>query len=70
MLLFSGSHVYQMGMGQGQKPWASLLPRVWIRSSTYPTPASSELHRPQPLGQPVRFSKQEKLKVDPPRKKV
>ena len=74
MLLFSGSHVSQIGSGTEPeaigKPLAKTVDEIINHPTPASRPASSEFHRPQPLGQPVRFSKQEKLKVDPPHKKV
>lgn len=67
MFLFSGSQVSEAGRGTGLKAMANLLPRldvIIISPTPASSPASSEFHRLQPLIQPpVRFSKQEKLKV-------
>lgn len=70
MFLFPGSQVSQTGSGTGLKAMGKPLAKtveIIICPTPASSPASSEFHRPQPLGQPpVSFSKQEKLKVDLP----
>lgn len=52
------------------KSLAQTVDELIISPTPASSPASSELHRPQPFTQPpVKFSKQEKLKVNPPHKK-